>query len=99
MCNNGTVTQQEYLLSPGTTLVSTTDRQSHITYCNAAFVEVSGYDPPELIGQPHNLVGHPDMPAEAFRDMWATLKAGEPWTALVKNRRKKAATTTGCGPT
>ena len=88
MRNNGPITQKEYVLPAGTTLVSTTDLQSHIAYCNPAFVEVSGYDPAELIGQPHNLVRHPDMPAEAFRDMWATLTAGEPWTALVKNRRK-----------
>ena len=88
MRNNGPITQQEYLLPAGTTLVSTTDLQSHITYCNPAFVEVSGYDRVALIGQPHKLVRHPDMPAEAFRDMWATLKANEPWTALVKNRRK-----------
>ena len=88
MRDNGPVTQREYPLSPGTTLVSTTDLQSHITYCNPAFVEVSGYTRDELIGQPHNQVRHPDMPAEAYRDMWATLKAGLPWTALVKNRRK-----------
>ena len=88
MRNNGPVTQREYLLPAGTTLVSTTDLQSHITYCNPAFVEVSGYDREELIGQPHNIVRHGDMPAEAFRDMWETLKANEPWTALVKNRRK-----------
>ena len=88
MRNNGPITQLEYVLPAGTTLVSTTDLQSHISYCNPAFVEVSGYDRAELIGQPHNLVRHPDMPAEAFRDMWATLKANEPWTALVKNRRK-----------
>ena len=88
MRNNGPVTQQEYVLPAGTTLVSTTDLQSHITYCNPAFVEVSGYERAELIGQPHNQVRHPDMPAEAFRDMWATLRANEPWTALVKNRRK-----------
>ncbi len=88
MRNNGPVTQREYALPPGTTLVSTTDLQSHITYVNPAFVEVSGFDRNELIGQPHNLVRHPDMPAEAYRDMWDTLKAGQPWTALVKNRRK-----------
>ncbi len=88
MRNNGPVTQREYQLPAGTTLVSTTDLQSHITYCNPAFVEVSGYAREELIGQPHNLVRHPDMPAEAYRDMWDTLKAGQPWTALVKNRRK-----------
>jgi len=88
MRHNGPISQHEFLLPAGTTLVSTTDLQSHITYCNPAFVEVSGYSREELIGQPHNLVRHPDMPAEAYRDMWATLKAGEPWTALVKNRRK-----------
>ncbi|MEN9891072.1 MAG: hypothetical protein RLY78_1367 [Pseudomonadota bacterium] len=88
MRHNGPVTQREYLLPEGTTLVSTTDLQSHITYCNPDFVRVSGYTVEELIGQPHNLIRHPDMPPEAFRDMWATLKTGEPWTALVKNRRK-----------
>ena len=51
-------------------------------------MRVSGFALDELIGQPHNLIRHPDMPAEAFRDMWATLKAGVPWTALVKNRCK-----------
>ncbi len=88
MRDNGPVTQQEYELSADSPLVSTTDLQSHITYCNPAFVAASGFDRSELIGQPHNLIRHPDMPAEAFRDMWETLKAGEPWTALVKNRRK-----------
>ncbi len=88
MRDNGPMTQLEYLLPADTTLVSTTDLQSHITYCNPAFIEASGYTREALLGQPHNLVRHPDMPAEAFRDLWATLKAGEPWTALVKNRRK-----------
>ncbi|MDT7836106.1 methyl-accepting chemotaxis protein [Aquabacterium sp. OR-4] len=88
MRDNGFVSQREYLLPEGSTLVSCTDLQSHIRYCNPAFIEVSGYSSEELLGQPHNLIRHPDMPPEAFRDMWATLKAGEPWTALVKNRRK-----------
>lgn len=68
--------------------MSTTDTRNHITYANAAFIAVSGYAPDEVLGQPHNIVRHPDMPPEAFADMWATLKAGESWTALVKNRRK-----------
>ncbi|RZL31100.1 MAG: PAS domain S-box protein, partial [Rubrivivax sp.] len=88
MRDNGPVTQQEYVLRADSPLVSTTDLQSHITYCNPAFVEASGFQREDIIGQPHNMIRHPDMPAEAFRDMWATLKAGEPWTALVKNRRK-----------
>ncbi len=88
MRRTGPVTQREYPLDEGATLVSTTDLKSRITYCNPAFVAVSGYERDELIGQPHNLIRHPDMPAEAFRDMWDTLEAGQPWTALVKNRRK-----------
>jgi aerotaxis receptor len=83
-----TVTQREYHFSDSVTLMSTTDTQSHITYANSAFIEVSGFSREELLGQPHNAVRHPDMPAQAFADMWATLKAGQSWTALVKNRRK-----------
>lgn len=82
------VTQQEFTIPDGVTLVSVTDLTSRITYCNPAFVAVSGYSREELLGQPHNLVRHPDMPAEAFRDMWATLQSGSPWSATVKNRRK-----------
>ena len=85
---NFPVTQHEYDFPQDATLMSTTDAQSHITYANAAFVQVSGFDSDEILGQPHNLVRHPDMPSQAFADMWATLKAGLSWTALVKNRRK-----------
>jgi aerotaxis receptor len=88
MRSNLPISQQEYLFPDGVTLVSTTDLQSRITYCNPNFVAVSGYSREELMGQEHNLVRHPDMPAEAFRDMWATLKSGSPWSAMVKNRRK-----------
>jgi aerotaxis receptor len=88
MRTNLPVTQREYLLSDGMTLMSTTDTAGRITYANAAFVQVSGYARDELTGQPHNLVRHPDMPPAAFADMWRTLKAGHSWTALVKNRRK-----------
>ncbi|MEJ6006124.1 methyl-accepting chemotaxis protein [Paucibacter sp. AS339] len=82
------VTPQEYPFPSGQTLVSTTDTQGRILHCNAAFVEVSGYNKDELLGQPHNLIRHPDMPEEAFRDMWATIGGGQPWSGLVKNRRK-----------
>ena len=88
MRNNVPVTGREYELSDDATLMSTTDTQSYIVYANAAFVEVSGFSVEELEGEPHNIVRHPDMPAEAFADMWSTLKGGEPWTAIVKNRRK-----------
>ena len=88
MRTNLPVTQQEYPFPAHETLLSTTDTESHITYANAAFVRTSGYAVHELIGQPHNLVRHPDMPAEAFADMWRTLKDGQSWRALVKNRRQ-----------
>ncbi|WP_318373792.1 methyl-accepting chemotaxis protein [Enterobacter sp.] len=82
------VSQHEYSLDDDTTLMSTTDLNSYITHANDTFVQVSGYELHELIGQPHNLVRHPDMPKAAFADMWATLKRGEPWSGIVKNRRK-----------
>ncbi|NML18779.1 methyl-accepting chemotaxis protein [Azohydromonas caseinilytica] len=85
---NEPVTQSEFLFPSGATLMSTTDTRGHITYANEAFIAVSGFSREEIEGRPHNLVRHPDMPREAFADMWATLKGGEPWTALVKNRRK-----------
>ena len=82
------VTQREYDFAENATLLSTTDAQSHVAYANESFLAVSGFTAEEIIGQPHNLVRHPDMPREAFADMWTTLKAGQSWTALVKNRRK-----------
>ncbi|WP_375576532.1 methyl-accepting chemotaxis protein [Paracidovorax oryzae] len=82
------VVPQEYPFPRGETLVSTTDLQGRILYCNPMFVEVSGYERAELLGQPHNMIRHPDMPEEAFRDMWETIAAGWPWSAAVKNRRK-----------
>ncbi|HTH73280.1 MAG TPA: methyl-accepting chemotaxis protein [Trinickia sp.] len=88
MRNNVPVSQHEYELSDNATLMSTTDTQSRITYANATFVEVSGFAVEALQGEPHNIVRHPDMPKEAFADMWTTLKGGEPWTAILKNRRK-----------
>ncbi len=88
MRNNQPVKQTEYMLPAKVILVSVTDTKGRIVYCNPGFVEVSGYAREELLGQPHNLLRHPDMPAEAFRDMWVTIQASLPWRALVKNRRK-----------
>ncbi|MEY2892849.1 MAG: hypothetical protein RJA98_2757 [Pseudomonadota bacterium] len=82
------VTETEFRFPAEDTLVSTTDLKGRITHCNASFVAVSGYERDELLGQPHNLIRHPEMPAEAFRDMWATIASGSPWSAMVKNRRK-----------
>lgn len=82
------VTQQEYELPDGETLVSTTDTTGRITHCNQAFVLASGYDYAELLGQPHDIVRHPDVPPEAFKDLWSTIGRGRPWSGIVKNRRK-----------
>ncbi len=88
MKNNQPVTQREFDYDDDVTLMSMTDTQSCVTYANSAFIQVSGFERDELIGKPHNLVRHPDMPKEAFADMWRTLKEGQSWSALVKNRRK-----------
>ncbi|MFZ3017470.1 MAG: methyl-accepting chemotaxis protein, partial [Gallionella sp.] len=88
MRNNQPVNDKEYVMPDGVLLASKTDLNGVITYCNDDFIEASGYSREELLGAPHNLVRHPDMPPEAFADLWATLKQGKPWTGLVKNRRK-----------
>lgn len=88
MSSHPYVTQQNTPLADDTTLMSTTDLQSYITHANDTFVQVSGFTLQELQGQPHNMVRHPDMPKGAFADMWFTLKKGEPWSGIVKNRRK-----------
>ncbi|HTR09318.1 MAG TPA: methyl-accepting chemotaxis protein [Paraburkholderia sp.] len=88
MRNNQPVTQQEFDYPASQMLVSATDLKGRIQYCNPAFIAVSGYTKEELIGKPHNIIRHPDMPAEAFADLWETIREGRPWTALVKNRRK-----------
>lgn len=88
MKQNGPVTGREFDYSEHDMLVSATDLSSHIQYCNPAFVAVSGFERDELIGQPHNLIRHPDMPEAAFQDMWHTIKSGKSWSAMVKNRRR-----------
>ncbi|SFN17953.1 PAS domain-containing methyl-accepting chemotaxis protein [Variovorax sp. OV329] len=82
------ITANEYELAPDAALVSRTDLKGRITYANPAFVEASGFTLEELVGKAHNIVRHPDMPAEAFSDLWESLGGGYPWTGLVKNRRK-----------
>ncbi|MDD2879126.1 MAG: methyl-accepting chemotaxis protein [Rhodoferax sp.] len=86
MRTNLPVTHAEVVLSDKFSIVSTTDLQGNITYANPYFVEISGYPTHELLGAPQNILRHPDMPAEAFADLWATIKAGRPWTGMVKNR-------------
>jgi methyl-accepting chemotaxis protein len=85
---NQPVTDNERQMREGSTLVSKTDVKGRITYCNRDFIEISGFSEEELIGASHNLVRHPDMPPEAFADLWETIQSGKPWTGVVKNRCK-----------
>ncbi|SOD18239.1 PAS domain-containing methyl-accepting chemotaxis protein [Nitrosomonas ureae] len=82
------VSNTEYPIDDDTLILSTTDTKGRITYVNQTFIDVSGFSTEELIGKAHNIVRHPDMPPQAFEDLWRTLQAGKPWTGLVKNRRK-----------
>ena len=86
MRNNQPVTQRERTFPETQRLISTTDLKGIITYCNDAFVDVSGYTREELIGSPHNMVRHPDTPSAVFAHMWADLKRGHAWMGIVKNR-------------
>jgi aerotaxis receptor len=88
MRTNLPVTNTEYILADDAALVSRTDLKGRITYASPAFVDVSEFTLSELIGSAHNIVRHPDMPEQAFADMWRTLSSGLGWTGLVKNRRK-----------
>ncbi|MHB1427677.1 MAG: methyl-accepting chemotaxis protein [Rhodocyclaceae bacterium] len=88
MRTNLPVTQNEVKLTDSHLIVSKTDLKGRITYVNHDFLEISGFTEQELIGEPHNIVRHPDMPVEAFDDLWRTLKEGRPWTGYVKNRCK-----------
>ncbi|MBV0931888.1 methyl-accepting chemotaxis protein [Marinobacterium weihaiense] len=88
MKRNLPVTDTEKRFPDDQKLISTTDTRGNITHCNDVFVDISGYTREELIGQPHNLVRHPDMPEAAFKVMWDHLKANRPWMGLVKNRCK-----------
>ena len=82
------ITNAQYELRDGLSIVSKTDIKGVITYVNPDFVEASGFTEKELLGQPHNILRHSDMPEQAFADLWATLKSGKPWSGVVKNRRK-----------
>jgi aerotaxis receptor len=88
MRTNLPVTTVEYPITDATLIVSRTDTKGRLTYFNDEFVDASGFTPAELTGQPHNIIRHPDMPPEAFENLWTTLQAGQPWAGAVKNRRK-----------
>jgi len=82
------VVDEEVPYPDGRLIVSRTDLEGNITHCNASFVEMSGYSEAELIGAPHYILRHPDMPAAAFRDLWETVRAGRKWHGYVRNLRK-----------
>ena len=88
MRNNQPVTNREVEVLDDQAIVSKTDLNGNITYVNPYFTHISGFSEEELLGAPQNLVRHPDMPAEAFGDLWASIKTGTPWTGIVKNRCK-----------
>ena len=88
MRTNLPVTMTEYPITDETLIVSRTDLKGRLTYFNDQFVDAAGFTEAEMMGQPHNMIRHPDMPSEAFDNMWSTLKAGKPWAGAVKNRRK-----------
>ena len=78
----------EVMLKDDDFLVSETDKRGVIRFANDDFCRIAGYTNEELIGKPHNIVRHPDMPKAAFKDLWDTIKQGKIWTGFVKNRTK-----------
>lgn len=82
------VTQRERPYRDDELIISRTNKGGMITYINDYFCEISGYTEEELIGQPHNIIRHPDMPAAAFKDFWDTIQKGLPWTGTIKNYAK-----------
>src|SRR5690554_7516109 len=88
MRNNQPVTNKEHVFPAHFHLISSTDTRGVITHFNQEFLQVSGFSTDELIGSPHNIIRHPDMPPAVYKTMWETLKAGKPWMGVVKNRCK-----------
>jgi len=80
-----TLLDREIELDSQTIIVSETDKKGRILYANDDFCKICGYTKDELIGKPHNIVRHPDMPKVAFEDLWNTIKEGETWSGIVKN--------------
>lgn len=78
----------EEVLFDGRSLISETDLKGIITFVNRKFVEMTGYSKAEAVGEPHNILRHPDMPKAAFEGMWKIIKEGKTWEGYVKNLRK-----------
>lgn len=82
------MSEKETILKDDAFLVSETNAKGIITFANDGFCDIAEYEVDELIGKPHNVVRHPDMPKAAFKDLWDTVKRGEVWTGYVKNATK-----------
>ncbi|MDD2896122.1 MAG: PAS domain-containing protein [Aliarcobacter sp.] len=76
---------QETVLDDYAFLVSETDGKGNILFANEDFCKIAEYTIDELIGKPHNMVRHKDMPKAAFKSLWDTVKQGQIWTGYVKN--------------
>src|SRR5690554_2089987 len=88
MRDNGPISGREQPVRQGEEIVSSTDTQGNIRFCNDTFCRISGYEREELLGQPHNILRHPHMPQQAFAQLWQTLKDDKPWIGIIKNRCK-----------
>ncbi len=87
-CHRVLISDIETSFPDGCLIVSRTDVNGVITHVNQSFVDMSGYSKEELIGQPHSILRHPDMPSAAFKVLWDTIKSGKKWHGYVKNLRK-----------
>jgi len=83
-----TPTQNEVILKEEDFIISKTDLKSKILYGNKIFIEISGYSEEELLGKPHNILRHPDMPRCAFKILYDHIQNGKEWFGFVKNLRK-----------
>ena len=88
MHDHGATSNRIIELGDGQIIISRTNLAGRIVYVNADFIEISGYSEAELIGQPHNIIRHPDIPAAVFADLWADISSGRPWVGTIKNRCK-----------
>ncbi|CAH2602940.1 PAS domain-containing protein [Rhodovastum atsumiense] len=93
---NESITSHEVEVPEGESLVSYTDTDGRIVFVNEPFTRISGFNAQELVGLPHNIVRHPDMPGAAFADLWQTVKVGRPWEGMVKNRTRNGDYYWGC---
>jgi len=83
-----TLLDQEIELDKDTIIVSETDEKGKILYANEDFCKICGYTKDELIGKPHNIIRHPDVPKVVFKELWETIKNQRLWQGIVKNKAK-----------